>query len=83
VFIDGGHSRDVVASDTSRALELVRPGGLVIWHDFCPRDEVTTACASTRDVVGFIAEHGETLGHAFERLFWIDPSWLLFGVRAR
>jgi hypothetical protein len=81
-FIDGGHAVDIVASDTRQAVRLVRAGGLVIWHDFCPREEVTRACESTRDVVAFITSHIEELGPSFTRLFWVEPSWLLFGIRA-
>jgi hypothetical protein len=39
VFVDGDHSYDAVKNDTAKALELLRPGGVVIWHDFagkCP-----------------------------------------------
>ena len=82
-FIDGGHTADVVEGDTRQALRLVRGGGLVIWHDYCPLDEVTQACDSTRDVVQFITTHREEIGQHFTRLFWVEPSWLLFGVRAK
>jgi predicted O-methyltransferase YrrM len=34
VFVDGGHRYEVVSSDTANALRLVRPGGVVVWHDF-------------------------------------------------
>jgi predicted O-methyltransferase YrrM len=34
VFVDGGHDYEVVRSDTRNALAMVRPGGLVVWHDF-------------------------------------------------
>jgi predicted O-methyltransferase YrrM len=34
VFIDGDHSRKGVLNDTHLALEKVRPGGIVIWHDY-------------------------------------------------
>ena len=81
-FIDGSHAADVVASDTRQAVRLVRPGGLVIWHDFCPLEEVTRQCESTRDVVGFITSHLEELSGSFTRLFWVEPSWLLFGIRS-
>jgi hypothetical protein len=81
-FIDGGHSYEIVANDTGLAIELVRPGGLVMWHDFCPLPEVTTACGSTRDVVGFISANRANLARSFEKLFWVQPSWLLFGIRA-
>jgi hypothetical protein len=80
-FIDGGHAYDLVANDTKLAIELVRPGGLVIWHDFCPMPEVTAACGSTRDVGAFISSHIEELGSSFTRMFWVEPSWLLFGIR--
>ena len=39
VFIDGAHTEEYVRNDTVRALGLVRPGGLVVWHDLkhsCP-----------------------------------------------
>jgi predicted O-methyltransferase YrrM len=81
VFIDGGHAYDIVGNDTRLAIELVRPGGLVIWHDYCPLPEVTRVCGSTRDVVGFIAESYEEIALSFDRLFWVQPSWLLFGIR--
>jgi predicted O-methyltransferase YrrM len=34
VFVDGGHHYEAAASDTRNALQMVRPGGFVIWHDF-------------------------------------------------
>lgn len=34
VFVDGSHARSYVASDSRKALALVRPGGLVLWHDY-------------------------------------------------
>jgi hypothetical protein len=82
-FIDGGHAYDIVENDTKLAIELVRPGGLIMWHDFCPLPEVTSACSSTRGVVGFVSDNREQLDRLFERLFWVQPSWLLFGIRRR
>ena len=34
VFVDGSHAYSYVMSDSRKALELVRPGGLVLWHDY-------------------------------------------------
>ena len=34
VFVDGSHAYSYVASDSAKALELVAPGGLVLWHDY-------------------------------------------------
>src|SRR3954466_12659269 len=82
-FIDGGHAYDVVANDTRLAVELVRAGGLIIWHDFCPIEAVTSTCGSTREVVGFIGSELDRLRPFFDKLFWIEPSWLLVGIRAQ
>ncbi|MDB4913004.1 MAG: hypothetical protein JWM95_648 [Gemmatimonadetes bacterium] len=34
VFVDGSHAYSYVVSDTAKAMDLVRPGGLVLWHDY-------------------------------------------------
>jgi len=80
-LIDGGHTADIVENDTALAIRLVRAGGLVIWHDFCPSTEVLVSCDSTRDVVSYITSHTDQLDRYFDKLFWVSPSWLLFGVR--
>jgi predicted O-methyltransferase YrrM len=33
-FVDGAHSYEYVRSDTLNALKCVRPGGVVVWHDY-------------------------------------------------
>jgi predicted O-methyltransferase YrrM len=81
VLIDGGHSYDIVASDTRKACEVVRAGGIVMWHDYCPDVEALTACTSPRDVVRFIRDHQEWLATQFRELFWVFPSWILVGIK--
>ena len=34
VFIDGAHHYNAVKKDTINALKIVRPDGIIIWHDF-------------------------------------------------
>jgi hypothetical protein len=34
VFVDGSHAYSYVLSDSEKALRLVRPGGIVLWHDY-------------------------------------------------
>lgn len=34
IFIDGSHAYSYVHSDTERALQMVKPGGLILWHDY-------------------------------------------------
>lgn len=45
VFIDGDHSRKGVMHDTALALELCRPGGIILWHDY--HDQPTVDVATT------------------------------------
>lgn len=34
VFVDGDHGRQVVLHDSALALAIVRPGGIIVWHDY-------------------------------------------------
>jgi hypothetical protein len=34
VFVDGSHAYSYVVSDSQKALQMVRPGGIVLWHDY-------------------------------------------------
>ncbi|MHC4133683.1 MAG: class I SAM-dependent methyltransferase [Planctomycetota bacterium] len=35
-FIDGSHSYDYVKNDTEKVLDVLAPGGVVLWHDYRP-----------------------------------------------
>jgi predicted O-methyltransferase YrrM len=34
IFVDGSHAHSYVVSDSAKALRMVKPGGLVLWHDY-------------------------------------------------
>ena len=34
IFIDGCHFRDYVKADTENAIRNIRPGGVIVWHDY-------------------------------------------------
>lgn len=34
IFIDGSHAYSYVKSDTEKALQMVAPGGVILWHDY-------------------------------------------------
>jgi predicted O-methyltransferase YrrM len=34
IFVDGSHALSYVRSDTEKALRMLRPGGVVLWHDY-------------------------------------------------
>jgi predicted O-methyltransferase YrrM len=37
MFVDGSHSYEYVLSDTEAAYKMVKPGGLILWHDYDSR----------------------------------------------
>ncbi len=66
-FIDGCHAYEYVKNDTENALSVVRPGGIVMWHDYAEMEDVSRAvdefrgrfeqiCAlqGTRLAIGFV-----------------------------
>ena len=36
IFVDGSHAYSYVVSDSVRALAMLRPGGVLLWHDYSP-----------------------------------------------
>lgn len=78
-LVDGGHQFDVVKNDTIKAINLVREGGVVIWHDFCPSIDYS----SSLDVVHYITKDRDFINENFSDLFWIYPSFILVGVRGK
>jgi predicted O-methyltransferase YrrM len=63
VFVDGGHTYEMVVNDTDRAMRLMNKGGVVIWHDFAPKG---------RDVAAFAREFARA-----RPVFWIEDTSLL------
>jgi len=68
VFIDGDHSRETVEHDTRLAYAAVRPGGLIVWHDYHDLGTV-----DVRDVLHDLA----ALGHAIRS---VEGTWLAYEI---
>ncbi len=34
IFVDGSHAYSYVVSDSAKALRMIKPGGLILWHDY-------------------------------------------------
>jgi len=69
VFIDGDHGRAAVEHDSMLARALVRPGGIIIWHDFHPLGTVDVASVlSEQYAAGRPLFYVEDTWHAFERI---------------
>lgn len=39
IFVDGSHAYSYVVSDSRKALRMVKPGGLILWHDYVGPEE--------------------------------------------
>ena len=81
IFIDGGHTIEVVVNDTEKTLPLLRSGGLMIWHDFCPDLLTLEQNEAPRGVVAAVATNLTRWQPRFTRMFWIRPSWILVGTK--
>jgi predicted O-methyltransferase YrrM len=81
VLIDGGHTPDLVENDTDKALRVLRPGGLCLWHDFCPDPAALSRNLAPLGVVQAIVENFDRWQPLFSRLYWIRKSWILVGER--
>jgi hypothetical protein len=42
VFVDGAHSMAYIRNDTALALQMLRPGGIIVWHDYLVWNDVTS-----------------------------------------
>ncbi len=81
VFIDGGHQTEVVINDTRKALPLLESGGLMLWHDFCPRPEIIANAPAVQGVTVAIEALLPELQRQFSTLAWIEPSYILLGLK--
>lgn len=69
IFIDGDHGRRAVEHDTALAQQIVKPGGIIIWHDYHDMGTV-----DVRDVLDEMHTSGSPIQHvagtwiAFERI---------------
>jgi len=43
VFIDANKRKEYVLSDSQNAWNMLRPGGMLLWHDYAYCDGVTEA----------------------------------------
>src|SRR3989338_396551 len=67
IFVDGAHSYSYVSSDTTHSLDMLREGGVVIWHDY------VHIC---RGVTVFLNELYAT-GGIFKKLRWVRGTTLV------
>jgi predicted O-methyltransferase YrrM len=69
VFIDGDHGRKGVENDSKLAYAAVRPGGVIIWHDYHDLGTV-----DVREVLHELRAEGHDIQHA-------EGTWIAFEYR--
>lgn len=69
VFVDGSHAYDYAKADTETALKLLKPGGVIIWHDYGVWKGVTTYLEEleNEEKMGLRSVFGTSL------VFWRKP----------
>lgn len=71
VFIDGDHSRAALVHDTILADQLVRPGGIILWHDYH-----NTGTVDVRDFLhDLVAARGADPARAIQH---VAGTWVAF-----
>jgi hypothetical protein len=68
-YIDGGHSYDVVKSDTVNAWDCIRQNGFLIWHDIY-------GCIDGHDYSGCTRAILEFVNEIDGKLYWIEGTRL-------
>jgi len=61
VFIDGCHYRDYVKADTENAIKHIRPGGVIVWHDYGDLKDVSRVVDETAGRITIWAVRGTRL----------------------
>jgi predicted O-methyltransferase YrrM len=81
VLIDGGHGKDIVKNDTLKSMRLLRSGGLMMWHDYCPEEEIMRDFPTCKGVVDAIVEMEANLKKEFKEPKWLFPSFILIAEK--
>lgn len=67
-FIDGDHSRAAVEHDSNLAKQCVKPGGIIIWHDYHGQGRV-----DVREVLHDFVKH-----QVGRDIRYVEGTWLAF-----
>jgi predicted O-methyltransferase YrrM len=46
-FVDAGHALDAVQSDSEKALRMLAPGGVILWHDYSFKHHGVYSCLNS------------------------------------
>jgi len=75
MLIDGDHGREAVTWDTKLAMARVRPGGLILWHDYYLEEQIADTAVFTNNVPDVTAVLNEWF-LAGRDIRHIEDTWL-------
>lgn len=62
IFVDADHTYPFVRNDTEKALEMLAPGGVILWHDYRWDDDAPECAGVTR----WVNEFHDRIGQCVE-----------------
>lgn len=68
IYIDGSHAEADVRHDTALARAMVRPGGVIVWHDYPSCIGVQRVIDQLNDAEG-------------DHIYLIEGTWICFEIR--
>lgn len=63
IFVDGSHTYDDALADSRIAIQIVSPGGFVVWHDYRRNIPVTHSIRVPEALDRLVAEKGCAIQH--------------------
>ena len=61
--------------------DLLKPGGVLLLHGFCPDPEAMKKNYINKLMMEFVIDNSPFLSKIFEKFVWINPSWIFLGVK--
>ncbi len=58
IYIDGDHSYEQVKIDTLNAVQIIRPGGIIVWDDYDKWSDVKLYLDKTFGILTAVPDHG-------------------------
>lgn len=77
IFIDGNHDKEQVERDTLNALEVLNPGGIIIWHDVYNKDNSCPKCSAEPEW-NDVREYLESVPFTVTKL---DKTWIAYYIK--
>lgn len=80
-LVDGARGAGALQRDTARAIDLLRPRGMMIWRGFSAESKTLATYPEARAIACAIHDNWRAWAPSFLQIFWIADTNLLLGVK--